>query len=138
MVNAEPNESWVVWGELNDECDALEAGIEGAIQVAGKDSTEVKEQRLQDFAMRLQAQGLTLDQWLENSGQDQAEFVETLRTTAAQAARFDLGLRAVAAAEDAPIELAPVLAKAQVAATPRGLATASTTKPATAARPSAG
>lgn len=50
MVNAEPNESWVVWGELNDECDALEAGIEGAIQVAGKDSTEVKEQRLQDFA----------------------------------------------------------------------------------------
>ncbi|MGZ4704929.1 MAG: trigger factor [Acidimicrobiales bacterium] len=57
------------------------------------------QQRLQDFAMRLQAQGLTLDQWLENSGQDQAEFVETLRTTAAQAAKFDLGLRAVAAAE---------------------------------------
>ena len=28
------------------------------------------QQRLQDFAMRLQAQGLTLDQWLENSGQD--------------------------------------------------------------------
>jgi trigger factor len=57
------------------------------------------QQRLQDFAMRLQAQGLTLDQWLENTGQDQGEFVETLRTTAAQAARFDLGLRAVAAAE---------------------------------------
>lgn len=57
------------------------------------------QQRLQDFAMRLQAQGLTLDQWLESSGQDQAEFVETLRTTAAQAAKFDLGLRAVAAAE---------------------------------------
>lgn len=49
-VNAEPNEAWVVWGDLNDECDALEAGIDGAIQVAGKDSTEVKEQRLQDFA----------------------------------------------------------------------------------------
>jgi len=49
--------------------------------------------------MRLQAQGLTLDQWLDNTGQDQAEFVETLRTTAAQAAKFDLGLRAVAAAE---------------------------------------
>jgi trigger factor len=57
------------------------------------------QQRLQDFAMRLQAQGLTLDQWLENSGQEQAEFVETLRTTAAQSAKFDLGLRAVAAAE---------------------------------------
>jgi trigger factor len=57
------------------------------------------QQRLQDFAMRLQAQGLTLDQWLDNSGQDQAEFVETLRTSAAQSAKFDLGLRAVVAAE---------------------------------------
>jgi trigger factor len=57
------------------------------------------QQRLQDFAMRLQAQGLTLDQWLDNSGQDQGEFVETLRTTAAQAAKFDLGLRAVVEAE---------------------------------------
>ena len=57
------------------------------------------QQRLQDFAMRLQAQGLTLDQWLDNTGQDQAEFVETLRTTAAQAAKFDLGLRAVVEAE---------------------------------------
>lgn len=50
VVNAEPNEAWVVWGDLNDECDALEAGIDGAIQVAGKDSIEVKEKRLQDFA----------------------------------------------------------------------------------------
>jgi hypothetical protein len=49
-VNAEPNEAWVVWGYLNDECDALEAGIHGAIQVAGKDSIDVKEQRLADFA----------------------------------------------------------------------------------------
>jgi len=57
------------------------------------------QQRLQDFAMRLQAQGLTLDQWLDNTGQEQGEFVETLRTTAAQAAKFDLGLRAVASAE---------------------------------------
>jgi trigger factor len=56
--------------------------------------------RLEDFVMRLQAQGLTLDQWLDSSGQDQGEFVDTLRTTAAQAARFDLGLRAVVAAEE--------------------------------------
>lgn len=49
-VNSEPNEAWVVWGDLNDECDALEAGIHGAIQVAGKDDIDTKESRLADFA----------------------------------------------------------------------------------------
>ena len=56
-------------------------------------------QRLEDFSMRLQAQGLNLDQWLASSGQDPNEFVEELRTTAARAAKFDLALRAVADAE---------------------------------------
>lgn len=50
IVNAEPNEPWVVWGELNDECDALESAINGAIQVAGKDDNDTKESRLMDFA----------------------------------------------------------------------------------------
>jgi hypothetical protein len=50
IVNAEPNEPWVVWGELNDECDALEKAIDGAIQIAGKDDNDTKEQRLMDFA----------------------------------------------------------------------------------------
>ena len=56
-------------------------------------------QRLEDFSMRLQAQGLNLDQWLASSGQDPNEFVEELRTTATRAAKFDLALRAVADAE---------------------------------------
>lgn len=51
-VNAEPDEPWVVWVDLNDEGDALTAAIHGAVQVAGKDSTEAKEQRLHDFAER--------------------------------------------------------------------------------------
>jgi trigger factor len=57
------------------------------------------QQRLQDFAMRLQAQGMTLDQWLESSGQDSQDFVDSLRDTAGRAAKFDLALRAVAEAE---------------------------------------
>lgn len=50
IVNAEHTEPWVVWCDLNDEGDALTAAIDGAVQIAGKDSTEVKEQRLADFA----------------------------------------------------------------------------------------
>jgi trigger factor len=57
------------------------------------------QQRLQDFAMRLQAQGLTLDSWLDTTGQEADEFVAQLRETAVQAAKFDLALRAVADAE---------------------------------------
>ena len=57
------------------------------------------QQRLQDFAMRLQAQGMTLDQWLDGSGQDSGEFVENLREVSTKAAKFDLALRAVAEAE---------------------------------------
>ena len=56
-------------------------------------------QRLEDFSMRLGAQGLNLDQWLASSGQDPNEFVEELRATATRAAKFDLALRAVADAE---------------------------------------
>jgi hypothetical protein len=50
MVNAEAGEPWVVWCDLNAEGDALTASIEGAVQISGADSVEVKEQRLQDFA----------------------------------------------------------------------------------------
>ena len=57
------------------------------------------QQRLQDFVMRLQAQGLTLDEWLANSGQQSDEFVDELRATSLRGAKFDLALRAVADAE---------------------------------------
>lgn len=49
IVNAE-RVPWVVWCDLNAEGDALTAAIDGAVQIAGADSTETKEQRLHDFA----------------------------------------------------------------------------------------
>ena len=49
-VNAEPDEPWVVWCDLNDEGDALTKAIHGAVQIAGKDSADEKERRLVDFA----------------------------------------------------------------------------------------
>lgn len=50
VVNAEPNEAWVVWCDLNAEGDALTAAIDGAIQVSGSDDIDTKESRLMDFA----------------------------------------------------------------------------------------
>ena len=50
LVNAESREPWVVWCDLNVEGDALTKAIDGAIQIAGADSVDVKEQRLMDFA----------------------------------------------------------------------------------------
>jgi hypothetical protein len=49
IVNGD-REPWVVWCELNAEGDALTAAIDGAVQIAGADTAEVKEQRLADFA----------------------------------------------------------------------------------------
>lgn len=40
----------VVWCDLNDEGDALEKAISGAVQVAGKDSDDAKESALDGFA----------------------------------------------------------------------------------------
>ena len=57
------------------------------------------QERLQDMAMRLEAQGMTLEQWIQMSGTDQESFVADLRETAVTAAKVDLALRAVAAAE---------------------------------------
>lgn len=50
IVNAESSESWVVWCDLNAEGDALTRAIAGAVQIAGADDTETKEERLQAFA----------------------------------------------------------------------------------------
>lgn len=49
-VNAEANEPWVVWCDLNAESDALVAAIPGAVEIRGSDDIAVKEQRLRDFA----------------------------------------------------------------------------------------
>lgn len=50
IVNGEASEPWVVWCDLNAEGDALTMAIDGAVQIAGSDSIEEKEQRLADFA----------------------------------------------------------------------------------------
>lgn len=50
LVNSEAAEPWVVWCDLNAEGDALTKAIDGAVQIAGADSVETKEQRLSDFA----------------------------------------------------------------------------------------
>jgi superfamily II DNA or RNA helicase len=50
IVNSQPDEPWVVWCDLNAEGDALTSAINGAVQIAGADSADVKEQRLADFA----------------------------------------------------------------------------------------
>lgn len=50
LVMSEPDEQWIVWGELNAETEALAKGIEGAIEVAGSHEPLLKEARLLDFA----------------------------------------------------------------------------------------
>src|SRR5690606_40294038 len=55
--------------------------------------------RAQDFAMRLQAQGLTPEQWLQITGKSSDELTAELREAAEVSATVDLALRAVADAE---------------------------------------
>jgi trigger factor len=57
------------------------------------------QQRLQDLGMRLSAQGITAEQYLQATGQTQEQLGDELRQLAAQAVKVDLGLRAVADAE---------------------------------------
>jgi trigger factor len=49
--------------------------------------------------MRLQAQGMNLEQYLQMTGQPQEQFVESLREMAGEAVLVDLALRSVALAE---------------------------------------
>ncbi len=55
------------------------------------------ERRLHDLAHRLEEQGIgmTIPQYLAATGQDQQEFVESIRAGATEAVRADLALRAV-------------------------------------------
>lgn len=55
--------------------------------------------QLRHLAMRLEAQGMTIEQYLDVTGRGQADLVEELRSVAANAVRADLALRAVAEAE---------------------------------------
>jgi trigger factor len=55
--------------------------------------------RAQDLALRLQAQGLTAEQWLSITGKTSDQLTAELREAATTAAKIDLALRAVADAE---------------------------------------
>ena len=55
--------------------------------------------RLQDLAMRVQAQGMRLEQYLQMTGTDPEQFSSELRDTATAGVKVDLALRAVAEAE---------------------------------------
>jgi trigger factor len=55
--------------------------------------------RLEDLAMRLSAQGMSAEQYLAATGRTQEQLVDELRTSAVQAVKVDLALRAVADAE---------------------------------------
>jgi len=57
------------------------------------------QERLQDLAMRIQAQGMQLDQYLAMTGTEPEAFSQELRDTATAAVKVDLALRAVADAE---------------------------------------
>jgi hypothetical protein len=51
LVEANPEGPWLLWCELNDEGDALEKAIPGAVQVKGSDSAEHKETEILKFAL---------------------------------------------------------------------------------------
>jgi trigger factor len=64
--------------------------------------------RLENMAMRLQAQGLDLETYLATSGQSPEELVAELREQATGAVRVDLALRAVVEAEGIEVDDADV------------------------------
>lgn len=55
--------------------------------------------RLQQVVRQFEQQGINIEQWLQATGQSTDSFVEGLRQQSRQAAKVDLGLRAVATAE---------------------------------------
>ncbi len=58
------------------------------------------QERVQNTVKQFQAQGISIDQWLSITGQDANSFIESLRVQSHKAVKVDLGLRAVAAAEN--------------------------------------
>ena len=50
VVNAEPNEPWLIWCHLNDEAALIAQLIPGAVNVQGSDSPESKSKNLLGFA----------------------------------------------------------------------------------------
>ncbi len=61
-------------------------------------------QRVQTTMQQFQAQGIDFGQWMQMTGQDPEQFVESMRGQSEQAVRVDLALRAVAAAQSLDVE----------------------------------
>jgi trigger factor len=80
--------------------------LAGLVEVEAPEALVNQEvgQRIEDLAMRLQAQGMGLEQYLATTGQDQEAFVNGLRETAGQGVLVDLALRAVVLAEGIEID----------------------------------
>ncbi|MEM9653500.1 MAG: trigger factor [Actinomycetota bacterium] len=57
------------------------------------------ENRIQDMAMRLQAQGISFDQYMQFSGQDRETMLGEIRGQATISAKLDLALRSIAEKE---------------------------------------
>jgi trigger factor len=55
--------------------------------------------RVQNTVQQFQAQGISVDQWLQVTGQDAATFIEGLKVQSQKAVKVDLALRAVGTAE---------------------------------------
>jgi trigger factor len=71
-----------------------------AIEVPQALVQQEMEQRLHDMAHRLEAQGVTIQQYLAATGVEEKDFVQQVRESAERAARADLALRAIAMQED--------------------------------------
>ena len=79
--------------EMVDDDAVPEAMVEGEV-----------ESRIQDMAMRLQAQGVDFDQYMQFTGQDRESVLGEVRTQAAVAAKLDLALRAIAVQESIGVD----------------------------------
>ncbi|MEN9804393.1 MAG: trigger factor [Actinomycetota bacterium] len=55
--------------------------------------------RVQNVVRQFSAQGMNLEQWLQATGQEPADFVESFRPQSVKAAKVDLALRAVVVAQ---------------------------------------
>lgn len=59
VVQAEPDETWVIWCELNIESKALKNALPNAVELTGSQSQKQKEEILNDFAMGFISQLIT-------------------------------------------------------------------------------
>ncbi|HZB72615.1 MAG TPA: trigger factor, partial [Acidimicrobiales bacterium] len=62
------------------------------------------ERRLRDLSGRLSQQGASVEQYLEATGQDAQELIDSLKEQAVSAVKADLGLRAVAEAQGIEVD----------------------------------